>query len=426
VPISPLFHPVSFDDLPGWAEDDPSQAFDAFRRSAFHVLMKPYKTGTLGVEFAAFEAAYAEARGIEAPDALAARKFFERHFVPALIEPAAQIDTSSQDRHRPPSVLPDVSPSRGEISRPQGFRQLSTLLISPLEGEMSGRTEGGRPRLTPTLGQQGFVTGFYEPIVRASALRTDTFTVPIHSRPADLIDIDDSNRPSGMDPYLAFARETPTGPVEYHDRPAIDAGILNGQGLELAWVEDKVDLFFAQVQGSARLAMTDGRTRRISYAAKSGQRFTGIGWVLADMGEIPLEKVTMQSIRAWLRANPARADEILHHNRSYVFFKWAEVDDPSLGPIAAAKVPLTAGRSIAVDRLLHTFGTPFYIDSPTLTAFEAKPFRRLMIAQDTGSAIVGPARGDLFVGSGDAAGEIAGVVKAAADFYALLPQGLVA
>ncbi len=229
-----------------------------------------------------------------------------------------------------------------------------------------------------------------------------------------------------MDPYLAFARETPAGPVEYHDRPAIDAGVLSGQGLELAWVEDKVDLFFAQVQGSARLAMTDGTTRRISYAAKSGQRFTGIGRVLADMGEIPLEQVTMQSIRAWLKANPRRVDEILHHNRSYVFFKWAEVDDPALGPIAAAKVPLTPGRSMAVDRLLHTFGTPFYIDAPTLTAFDAKPFRRLMIAQDTGSAIVGPARGDLFAGSGDAAGEIAGVVKAAADFYALLPRTLVA
>ena len=102
------------------------------------------------------------------------------------------------------------------------------------------------------------------------------------------------------------------------------------------------------------------------------------------------------------------------------------MDDPFLGPIAAAKVPLTPGRSIAVDRLLHTFGTPFYIEAPTLTAFDAKPFRRLMIAQDTGSAIIGPARGDLFAGSGDAAGEIAGVVKAAADFYALLPRTLVA
>jgi membrane-bound lytic murein transglycosylase A len=303
-----------------------------------------------------------------------------------------------------------------------------TRVISPLVGEMSDRTEGGnvgRETWKKPWRQNGFVTGFYEPIVRASATRTNTFTIPIHARPTDLVDIDDTNRPPGMDPYLAFARQTPAGPVEYHNRPAIDAGALNGQGLELAWVEDKVDLFFAQVQGSARLAMTDGTMRRISYAAKSGQSFTGIGRVLADIGEIPLEKVTMQSIRAWLKANPARVDDILHHNKSYVFFKWADVDDPSLGPIAAAKVPLTPGRSMAVDRLLHTFGTPFYVNAPLLTAFEGKPFRRLMIAQDTGSAIVGPARGDLFAGSGDAAGEIAGVVKAAADFYALLPRALV-
>jgi len=425
--LSPLFQPVSFDDLPGWAEDDMSSAFAAFRRSAFHVLTRPYKTGSLGVEFSAFDEVLRAARAVEALDGDGARGFFERYFVPALVVPTDEMATSRQELHRPPSVLSDISPSRGEISCVDDWRKPCGRLISPLEGAMSDRTEGGRSRnASPSLAQQkGFVTGYYEPIVRASPIRTDAFTVPIHSRPADLIDIDDINRPPGMDAYLAFARTTPSGPVEYHDRPAIDAGILRGRGLELAWVEDKVDLFFAQVQGSARLEMTDGTTRRIGYAAKSGQRFTGIGRVLAEMGEIPLEKVTMQSIRAWLKANPARVDEILHHNRSYVFFKVSDVDDPALGPVAAAKVPLTPGRSMAVDRLQHTFGTPFYVDAPSLLAFEQRPFRRLMIAQDTGSAIIGPARGDLFAGSGDAAGEIAGVVKAAADFYALLPRGLV-
>ncbi|TKB33572.1 MAG: transglycosylase, partial [Mesorhizobium sp.] len=176
------------------------------------------------------------------------------------------------------------------------------------------------------------------------------------------------------------------------------------------------------VQGAARLNMTDGRLRRITYAAKSGQRFTGPGKILSEEGEIPLEKVTMQSIRAWFKAHPERVDEILWRNRSYIFFREMGVDDPELGPIAAAKVPLTPGRSIAVDRLLHTFGTPLHIDAPSLTAFDGKPFRRLMIAQDTGSAITGPARGDLFAGSGDAAGEIAGVIRNAADFYALIPR----
>ena len=181
----------------------------------------------------------------------------------------------------------------------------------------------------------------------------------------------------------------------------------------------------ALVQGAARLHMVDSRMIRVTYAAKSGQRFTGPGRILAELGEIPLEKVTMQSIRAWFSAHPGQVDEILWRNRSYIFFREAAVDDPALGPAAAAKVPLTPGRSIAVDRLLHTFGTPFHINAPSLTAFDGRPFRRLMIAQDTGSAIIGEARGDLFAGSGDAAGEIAGVVRNEADFYALVPRGLI-
>lgn len=371
MPLSSLFHPVSFADLPGWADDDHLVAFEALRRSAFHVLKRPYRTGSLGVTFDAFDAVYRDSRETPPTNPADARAFFERHFMPALVSERA-----------------------------------------PEEAK------------TPA----GFVTGFYEPVVAASAIRTEIFTVPLLARPDDLIDIDDANRPDGLDPYLAFARRTETGPAEYLDRPAIEQGALAGRGLEIAWLESKVDAFFIHVQGSARLAMTDGSTRRVTYAAKSGQRFTAIGRVLADFGEIPLEQVTMQSIRAWLAAHPKRVDEILWRNRSYIFFRDAAVDDadlgPDLGPVAAAKVPLTAGRSLAVDRLLHTFGTPFYIDAPLLTAFGGKSFRRLMIAQDTGSAIVGPARGDLFAGSGDAAGEIAGVVRAAADFYALLPKPL--
>jgi membrane-bound lytic murein transglycosylase A len=362
VALSPLFRKTSFDALPGWQDDDPSPALDAFRRSAEHVLAKPYRTGSLGVAFEAFGEAYAAARQLTSPDAAAARQFFEAFFRPALIE-----------------------------------------------------VEGGG---------QGFVTGFYEPEVEASPVRTDRFTVPLLTRPDDLVDIDDANRPSGLDPYLAFGRRTDRGISEYFDRAAVEQGALAGRGLELAWLADKVDAFFIHVQGAARLDMTDGTTRRITYAAKTGHRFSGPGRILAELGEIPLARVTMQAIRAWFRDHPERIDEILWQNRSYIFFREAPVSDPALGPIAAAKVPLTPGRSLAVDRLLHTFGTPFYIHAPTLTAFDGKPFRRLMIAQDTGSAITGPARGDLFAGSGDAAGEIAGVVRNPADFYALVPCAL--
>ena len=128
--------------------------------------------------------------------------------------------------------------------------------------------------------------------------------MPLLSRPDDLVDIDDTNRPAGLDPYLAFGRRTEAGLSEYFDRDAIEAGALAGRGLEIAWLENKVDAFFIHVQGAARLEMTDGSTKRVTYAAKSGQRFTGIGRVLADLGEIPLAEVTMQSIRAWLAEKP--------------------------------------------------------------------------------------------------------------------------
>lgn len=362
MPLSPLFQPVAFADLPGWAADVQSGAFEAFRRSAVHVLSKPYRTGALGVDFSGFAEAYEAARAVKALTQAEARAFFETYFLPA-------------------RILPDDA-------------------------------------------QSGFVTGFYEPEVEASPVRTERFCVPLLSRPCDLVDMDDEIRPDGMDPYLAFARLTASGLVEYHDRSAIETGALAGQGLEIAWLESKVDAFFIHVQGAARLQMTDGSPRRVTYAAKSGQRFSGPGKILADMGEIPLSQVTMQSIRAWFARNPGRIDEILRQNRSYIFFREAPVDDPALGPVAAAKVPLTPGRSMAVDRLLHTFGMPFYIDAPSLTAFDGRPFRRLMIAQDTGSAIVGAARGDLFAGSGDAAGEVAGVIRNAADFFALVPRTL--
>jgi len=131
----------------------------------------------------------------------------------------------------------------------------------------------------------------------------------------------------------------------------------------------------------------------------------------------------MQSIREWLARNPAKVDEVLRHNRSYIFFRDGDVSDPSRGPVAAAKVPLIAGRSLAVDRQIHTFGFPFFIRSESLTHLDGgKPFGRLMLALDTGSAIVGPARGDIFTGSGFEAGELAGTVRNDADFYILIPK----
>ncbi|MFC5586701.1 murein transglycosylase A [Nitratireductor kimnyeongensis] len=360
--LSPGFEPCSFQDVPGWQQDSVLDAFHAFARSAARVESKPYRSGSLGVVLSAFESAHAAARVLPSADERAARAFFEDHFIPCRI-----------------------------------------------------RSEDGGP---------GFVTGYYEPEVEASSVKTDRFHVPLYRRPDDLVDVDDSNRPNDLDPYFAFARETDSGLVAYHDRSAIDRGALGDRGLELVWLDNRVDAYFIHVQGAARLRLQDGTPMRVTYAAKSGHHFTGAGKVLIERGELSPESVTMQSIRAWFSENPDRIDEILWRNRSFIFFRETEIGDEKLGPVAAAKVQLAPGRSIAVDRLLHTFGTPFFIDAPDLRAGNDEPFRRLMIAQDAGSAITGQARADLFIGSGAAAGEIAGGIRHKADFYALVPRAL--
>jgi membrane-bound lytic murein transglycosylase A len=360
--LSTLLKPVDFAHCPGWSEDKQLEAFQAFVKSAEWVREKSYKSGSFGISFDHLAPIFADSRETIVESDSQARLFFEQWFCPALIE-------------------------------------------------------------APVF-EDGLVTGYYEPEVVASPRSSGTFKIPFLRRPNDLVDVDDSNRPSEFDPYLAFARQTSAGLVEYYDRAAIESGVLEGQALELAFVEDPVDAFFIHVQGSARLKMTDGSLRRITYAAKTGQRFTGIGKILLDGGEIPQDKMSMQSIRAWLAAHPDKARALMWKNRSYIFFREVEIDDDTLGPVGAAKVSLTSGRSVAVDRLLHTFGTPFYIHAPALKAFGGERFARLMIAQDTGSAIVGPARGDLFAGSGDAAGQIAGGIRHKADFYALIPRAL--
>lgn len=364
--LARIFRRVEFSDCPGWSRDDQAPAFAAFRRSADYAQANSYKSGSLGISFEALQPAFAAARALDNPDGQAARAFFEHHFVPFRIEP-----------------------------------------------------ETGA----------GFVTGFYEPEIEASRKPDARFRVPFLRKPDDLVKVTDENRPAGFDPSFAFARATNGGRVEgglaeYDDRRAIEQGSLAGRGLEIAYVEDRVDAFFAHVQGAARLKLADGGWLRITYAAKTGHPFTGIGRILVDRGEIPAAEISMQTIRRWLKDNPARVDDLIWQNRSYIFFREAPVDDPRAGPVAAAKVPLTAGRSLAVDRLLHTFGTPIHVSAPDVTVFDGEPFARLMIAQDTGTAIVGPARGDLFAGSGDAAGEIAGGIKQAADFYALVPRTL--
>ena len=277
------------------------------------------------------------------------------------------------------------------------------------------------PFLIEPGAQSGKVTGYYEPVIDARLTKGDGFETPFLRRPDDLVEVSDTEAVGGM----RFGRLINGQLAPYFNRPEIDGGALTGRNLEIAYVRDPVDAFFAHVQGCARLQLPT-HAMRITYDGKSGHEFTGIGRILIELGEIPSSAISMQSIRDWLRANPARVAEILHQNKSYIFFRQEPVADFEYGPVAAAKVPVSAGRSIAVDRLIHAFGLPFFVEAPDFKTLEPDGFFRLMIAQDTGSAILGAARADLFIGSGDAAGAIAGSINYAAQFHILLPKkGLV-
>ncbi len=270
----------------------------------------------------------------------------------------------------------------------------------------------------------GFVTGYYEPEVEASLIPTARFNIPLYRRPPDLVEVPADDRPPGWNPEIRFARRAGNGIVPYFDRASIEEGALAGQRLELAWVEDAVDAFFIHVQGSARLRLSGGGTMRIGFDGKSGHPYTSIGRLAVERGLLTFPEAHKDGLEGWLKRHPAEGRALMRENRSFIFFRETDADDLE-GPVGAAGVALSAGRSLAVDRTLHTFHAPVWVDAPGLSdpSEPAIPFRRLMIAQDTGSAIVGPARGDIFFGSGDAAGSAAGRVRHDARMVVLVPAG---
>jgi membrane-bound lytic murein transglycosylase A len=349
--------PVAYGALAGWADDDHAAALAAFRRGAEALAEYPIKRRRLGIEARALTAVLRKAAGL--PGNLsrdAARTFFELEFAPCEVVPA---------------------------------------------------------------GSGGFFTGYYEPIVQGSRVATDRFDVPLYAAPDDLVAVDPDRPDPALDRSYRFARRTAAGLAPYADRAAIEAGYLKGRGLELVYLADPVEAFFIHVQGAARVELADGRTMRVTYAAKTGHPYTSIGATLVKTGVLSLGEATMQGIRAWLKGHPDEAATVMARNRSFIFFREAPVADPGFGPIAAAKVPLTPGRSLAVDRLLHSFHVPVWLET---VLPDGSPFQRLLLAHDTGSAIIGPARGDIFFGSGDAAGEVAGRMRAPGRFVVLAPR----
>ncbi|MDE2018520.1 MAG: MltA domain-containing protein, partial [Hyphomicrobiales bacterium] len=260
-------------------------------------------------------------------------------------------------------------------------------------------------------------TGYYEPEIAGATAPSPAFPAPVFARPSDLVAFAPGDGPAHLDPAFAGARRRPGGALEpYPDRAAIYADAL-GPGAEVAaWLEDDVEVFMAQVQGSARLRLDGGGTARLVYDGRNGRPYVSIGASLIADGSIAPAAMSLANLKAWLRAAGLKPGEAgrarLERNPSYVFFRLERDVDPALGPIGGAGLALTPLRSIAVDRTLHAYGTPIFVGAE-LPWHEPspEPFRRLTIAQDTGSAIVGPARFDLFMGSGDEAGARAGDIR---------------
>ncbi|QQS10651.1 MAG: MltA domain-containing protein [Rhodospirillales bacterium] len=246
-------------------------------------------------------------------------------------------------------------------------------------------------------GVDGKFTGYYEPEIRGSRAPSRRFTIPVYRKPPDV-----------------------KGETAYLTRTEIENGALKGRGLEIAYVEDGIGLFEMQVQGSGRIALAEGGVLRLGFDGTNNRPYTAIGKVLVDEGALKREEATWPAIRRWLQQNPARAREIMRKNERYVFFR----DTGKAGATGAQGVALTSGRSMAVDPSFVGYGVPIYIDTerPAPGKPGNEPFRRLMVAQDTGAAIKGPVRGDVFFGTGSSAADSAGRMNSAGRWWILLPK----
>lgn len=358
------YAPLKWSDVTGWSEDDPLPAFKTFRISCKPIAAQKAPLADSKALGTSLRDPCIAARADDISDSTKAREFFERHFVPL------QISRIGEDA--------------------------------------------------------GFVTGYYEPIVDGSRTQTDVYNVPVYRRPSNLFVRGFSQASASMpNKGKVFRKIGRRKLVPYYDRGEIEDGAIAGRGLEVVWLKSQTDLLFIQIQGSARIRLEDGSIVRINYEAHNGYPYTPVGRVLIERNIVPKDQMSMQKIREYMEQSPDAAKELRRQNKSYVFFREVTLSatDEAVG---AQGVPLTAGRSIAVDRNLHVYGTPFFIEGnlPIESDTSNTPFRKLMIAQDTGSAIIGPARADIYFGAGADAGRVAGRLKNPARFTMLLPKSL--
>lgn len=356
--------PAAFVDLPGWSEDPMAPALDAFRRSCARMAALPAAAPLGGTGFAGtagdWRAACAAAQRVPAGNDAAVRSYFETWFRP-----------------------------------------------------LAARADGGEG--------DGLFTGYYEPLLDGSRTKSERYRVPLYGRPPDLVSVDLGTFREDLKGRRLAGRVEDGKLVPYADREAIEQGALAGRDLELVWVDDPVDAFFLQIQGSGRVRLAEGGEMRVGYAGENGHSYFAIGRELVRRGALTKEEVSMQSIRRWLEENPEEAPAVLATNASYVFFQEIEGE----GPLGAEGIPITPGRSLAVDRKHWPLGVPLWLDAEAPAAqagVRDRPLRRLVIAQDTGGAIRGPIRGDVFWGAGDEAAEIAGRMKHPGRLWVLVPR----
>jgi membrane-bound lytic murein transglycosylase A len=361
--IGSQYIPVNWADITGWPEDDHLAAFQAFRASCVPIVAQtrpPSDMKALGVSLRE-PCRIAKASSISTGEK--AREFFEQHFLPL--------------------------------------------------------------RIAKLGDNEGFVTGYYEPVVDGSRTQTDVYNVPVYRRPSNLFVRGVKQGGEMPNKGQVFRKIGRRKLVPYYDRGEIEDGAIAGRGLEICWLKDQTDLLFMQIQGSARIRFEDGSMMRINYDAHNGYPYTAVGRVLIERNIIPKDQMSMQRIRQWMDENPDGAKELRRQNKSYVFFREVRLSDKDEA-VGAQGVHLTPGRSIAVDKSLHVYGTPFFIEGnlPLESEQSKTPFRRLMVAQDTGSAIVGPARADIYFGAGAEAGRVSGRLRHGMQFIILVPKSL--
>ncbi len=359
VPDQLLLIPTTYEALPGWGEDTVAEAVPALVRSCARLLGQPDARpvgpggGGLAGTVADWRPVCAAVGALPAGDDAAARAVLEAWFAP--------FKATYNDR------------------------------------------------------DSGLFTGYYEAELRGALVPDGKYRFPLYRKPADLITVDLGAFRADLQGQI-FGRVDGERLVPYFTREEIERGAIDGETTALLWSDDPVDVFFLQVQGSGQVTLPDGTMRRVGFAASNGLEFYPIGRALLDEGKVSRDNASMQAMRAWLRAHPTEAAEIMRRNARYIFFRWIDGD----GPIGAQGVALTPGRSLAVDPAYLPLGVPVFLD--TTWPGTDRPLRRLLVAQDTGSAIKGPLRGDFFWGAGEAALAEAGRMKQSGKVYILLPK----